>query len=62
MEKSDWKVIHIESKMYRLLGIKRVESKRAIIYARVSSEKKKHLMSQAKSLMSYARELMQPRN
>jgi len=46
-----------ESEVNRLLGIKPVERKRAILYARVSSsEQKEHLTSQVKRLRSYAEE------
>jgi len=46
-----------ESEVNRLLGIKPVERKRAIMYARVSSsEQKEHLTSQVKRLSSYAEE------
>jgi len=46
-----------ESEVNKLLGIKPVERKRAILYARVSSsEQKEHLTSQVKRLRSYAEE------
>ena len=46
-----------ESEVNRLLGIKPVERKRAILYARVSSsEQKENLTSQVKRLRSYAEE------
>jgi putative resolvase len=46
-----------ESEVNRLLGIKPVERKRAILYARVSSsEQKEHLTSQVKRLRSHAEE------
>jgi putative resolvase len=46
-----------ESEVNRLLGIKPIERKRAIMYARVfSSEQKEHLTSQAKRLRNHAEE------
>jgi len=46
-----------ESEVNRLLGIKPVERKRAVLYARVSSsEQKENLTSQVKRLRSYAEE------
>jgi len=46
-----------ESEVNRLLGIKPIERKRAILYTRVSSsEQKEHLTSQVKRLRSYAEE------